>query len=50
MDRWSRFNDVLIEEAANSIGDVHAIHATRSVGEVERDVRGWILARLESCS
>ena len=46
VDRWGRFNDVLID-AASSINDVHAIDATRSVGEVERDVRDWVLTRLQ---
>ncbi len=39
MDRWGRFNDVLID-AASSTDDVHTIDATRSAGEVESDVRG----------
>ncbi len=46
VDRWGRFNDVLID-AASSIKDVHVIDATRSIGVVEGDVRGWILARLQ---
>ena len=49
VDQWSRFNDVLMD-AANSSNDVHAIDATRSVGEVEIDVREWVLARLKSWS
>ena len=49
VDQWSRFNDVLMD-AANSSNDVHAIDATRSVGEVESDVREWVLARLKSWS
>ncbi len=49
VDRWSRFNDVLMD-AASSINDVHAIDATRPVDEVESGVRGWILARLHRCS
>jgi hypothetical protein len=49
VDLWRRFNAVLID-AARSTEDVHAIDATRSVGEVESDVRGWILARLQGCS
>jgi hypothetical protein len=49
MDRWRRFNDVLVDGARSTDG-VEAIDATRSVGEVESDVRGWILARLQSCS
>jgi gluconate kinase len=49
VDRWGRFNDVLID-AARSTNDMHVIDATRSVGQVERDVRGWILARLQGCS
>jgi 2-phosphoglycerate kinase len=49
VDRWRRFNDVLID-AARSTDGVEAIDATRSVGEVESDVRGWILARLQGRS
>jgi broad-specificity NMP kinase len=49
VDRWSRFNDVLID-AARSTGDGHSVDATRSVGEVESDVRDWIFARLQGCS
>ena len=49
VDRWSRFNDVLTD-AANATDHAHVIDATRSVGEVESDVRAWILARLQRCS
>ena len=49
VDRWTRFNDVLID-AARTTDHVHVIDATRSVGEVETDVRGWILKRLQRCS
>ena len=49
VDRWGRFNDVLID-AARSTDGVDAIDATRSVGEVESDVRGWIIAKLQRCS
>jgi hypothetical protein len=45
VDRWSRFNDVLIG-TARSTDDVHAIDATRPVDEVESDVRDWVLAKL----
>ena len=48
VDRWARLNDVLID-GASSVNDVHMIDATRSVGEVEADVRRWVLARLQSC-
>ena len=47
VDRWGRFNDVLID-AASSINDVHVIDATRSVGEVERDVRHRVLTKLQA--
>jgi gluconate kinase len=47
--RWGRFNDVLID-AARSTDGVDAIDATRSVGQVESDVRVWILAKLQRCS
>ncbi len=46
VDRWSRFNDALTD-AARSADNVQAIDATRSVGEVESDVREWLLARLQ---
>ncbi len=49
VDRWSRFNGVL-KDAAHASDQVHVIDATRSVGEVEGDVRAWILARLQRCS
>ena len=42
------FNDVLIE-TASSVDDVHVIDATRSICEVEGDVRAWVLERLH-CS
>ncbi len=45
MDRWSRFNDVLTD-AARATDHAHVIDATRSIGEVEGDVRGWILDSL----
>ncbi len=48
VDRWGRFNDVLIE-TASSVNDVHVIDATRSIAEVEGDVRAWVLERLR-CS
>jgi predicted ABC-type ATPase/DNA-directed RNA polymerase subunit RPC12/RpoP len=46
VDRWGRFNDVLLD-AARSTDGVDVIDATRSDGQVESDVRGWILARLQ---
>jgi hypothetical protein len=46
VDRWSQFNDVLID-SARSTDDVQAIDATRPVDEVESDVRDWVLARLQ---
>jgi thymidylate kinase len=49
VDRWRRFNDVLMD-AARSTDHVHVIDATRSVEEVENDVREWIVAKLQSCS
>ena len=49
VDRWSRFNDVLTD-AAHATDHVHVIDATRSIGEVEGDVRGWVLERLQRCS
>jgi broad-specificity NMP kinase len=49
VERWTRFNDVLID-AARTTHHAHVIDATRSVGEVETDVRGWILKRLQGCS
>jgi dephospho-CoA kinase/DNA-directed RNA polymerase subunit RPC12/RpoP len=49
VDRWRRFNDVLVD-AARSTEDVHIIDATRSVGEVETDAEEWILARLHGWS
>ena len=49
VDRWSRFNDVLTE-AALATDRVHVVEATRSIGEVEGDVRGWVLERLQRCS
>jgi len=49
VDRWGRFNDVLMD-AARSTDCVDAIDATRSVGEVESDVRGWIMAKLQPYS
>ena len=49
VDRWSRFN-VVLKDAANATDDVHVIDATRTVGEVESDVRAWIVARLQRCS
>ena len=49
VDRWSRFNDVLTE-AALATDHVHVVDATRSIGEVESDVRGWVLERLQRCS
>jgi thymidylate kinase len=45
VDRWRRFNDVLAD-VARSAENVQAIDATRPVGEVEGDVREWLLARL----
>jgi hypothetical protein len=48
VDRWGRFNDVLVD-ADSSVTDVDVIDATRSVGEVEGDVRAWVLERL-GCS
>jgi gluconate kinase len=49
VDRWGRVNDVLTD-AARSTDGVDAIDATRSVDEVESDVRGWIIAKLQRCS
>jgi hypothetical protein len=49
VDRWSRFNDVLTD-AAHATDHGHVIDATRSIDEVEGDVRGWVLERLQRCS
>jgi 2-phosphoglycerate kinase len=49
VDQWSQFNDALMD-ASRSINDVHTIDASRSIDEVERDVRDWILARLHGYS
>jgi predicted ABC-type ATPase/DNA-directed RNA polymerase subunit RPC12/RpoP len=46
VDRLGRFNDVLMD-AARSTDGVDVIDATRSVGQVERDVREWIVAKLQ---
>jgi predicted ABC-type ATPase len=46
VDRWSRFNDVLTD-SARATDHVDVIDATRPTGEVERDVRGWIVERLQ---
>jgi hypothetical protein len=46
VDRWSRFNDVLLD-AARSTDQVYVVDATRPLGEVEGDVLDWMLARLQ---
>jgi predicted ABC-type ATPase len=46
VDRWNRFNDVLTD-SARATDHVDVIDATRPTGEVERDVRGWIVERLQ---
>jgi hypothetical protein len=46
VDQWSQFNDALVD-AACSISDAQVLDATRSIGEVESDVREWIVAKLE---
>jgi hypothetical protein len=48
VDRWREFNDVLMD-AARTTDNVYGIDATRSVDEVERDLRSWVLARLQGC-
>ena len=45
VDRWTQFNEVLTD-AARTADHVRVIDATRSVGEVEGDVRRWILSKL----
>jgi hypothetical protein len=49
VDRWRQFNRDLVD-AARSTDNVYAIDATRSIADVESDVRDWILARLHGCS
>jgi predicted ABC-type ATPase len=46
VDRWGRFNDALMD-AVSSVDDMDVVDATRSVDEVEGDVRAWILDRLQ---
>ena len=47
VDRWHRFNEALVD-AAGRTEDALMIDASRSVGEVEPDVRDWVLAKLQN--
>jgi gluconate kinase len=49
VERWSQFNDVLMD-AVHGSDHVHLIDATRPIGEVESDVREWIIERLRQYS